>query len=62
MHLSLKLPSPQSFICGSSKISKAVQSKFVDILQSNHPELDKEEAAKKMEGLLQGRYATDVFD
>ncbi|KAK7438635.1 hypothetical protein VKT23_017968 [Stygiomarasmius scandens] len=52
----------QSFICGSNRIAKEVVAKSVDILRVYHPNLSQEEAAQKLEQVLQGRYATDVFD
>ncbi|THU98682.1 cytochrome P450 [Dendrothele bispora CBS 962.96] len=52
----------QSFICGSNKIAKGVIAKSVDILKTYHPNLTEEEASQRLEKIMQGRYATDVFD
>ncbi|THU85308.1 fatty acid hydroxylase [Dendrothele bispora CBS 962.96] len=50
------------FICGSSKVAKGVMAKCADITRSIYPELNEEEATKKLQEVLKGRYATDVFD
>ncbi|KAK7438190.1 hypothetical protein VKT23_018121 [Stygiomarasmius scandens] len=50
------------FICGSSKVAKGVMTKCADIIRNAHPELGEKEAARKLEEVIKGRYATDVFD
>ncbi|KAF5368048.1 hypothetical protein D9758_004509 [Tetrapyrgos nigripes] len=52
----------QVFICGSSRVAKGVMSKWAEILRSNDPTLSAEDAMKRLEETMQGRYATDVFD
>jgi len=52
----------QLFICGSSKVAKGVMAKCADIIRNAHPELGEKEAAQKLEEVIKGRYATDVFD
>ncbi|KAF5345044.1 hypothetical protein D9758_010444 [Tetrapyrgos nigripes] len=58
----LVIQNAQTFVCGSSQIAKGIMAKSIDILRIYHPELSDEEATKKLEQEMQGRYATDVFD
>ncbi|KAF5368039.1 hypothetical protein D9758_004480 [Tetrapyrgos nigripes] len=52
----------QIFVCGSGRIAKEVSATCVRIVHTLHPELNEDEAAKRLDSLMQGRYAIDVFD
>ncbi|KAG7093355.1 hypothetical protein E1B28_007036 [Marasmius oreades] len=50
------------YVCGSSTIAKELKAKCVEIIQSFRQGMGGAEAATRLEELLRGRYATDVFD
>ncbi|KAF5345023.1 hypothetical protein D9758_010443 [Tetrapyrgos nigripes] len=52
----------QVFVCGSGRIAKEVFAACVKIVHASCPELNEDGAMKRLESLMQGRYATDVFD
>ncbi|KAF9075533.1 fatty acid hydroxylase [Rhodocollybia butyracea] len=52
----------QSFVCGSSQIAKAIRAQSVEILRSLRPNLSQVNAEEELNLLLEGRFATDVFD
>ena len=51
----------QFYLCGSGKIATAVKQKLVSIIQESR-QVDEVEATKLFGKILNGRFATDVFE
>ncbi|KAG7449852.1 fatty acid hydroxylase [Guyanagaster necrorhizus] len=49
------------FTCGSGQVAKGIRNKLVEILETQQ-DLDYDQAAEKFQQVMQGRYATDIFD
>ncbi|KAK0194657.1 fatty acid hydroxylase [Armillaria mellea] len=49
------------FTCGSGQVAKGIKNKLVELLRIQHG-LDQDQAMEKFQQIMQGRYATDIFD
>lgn len=57
----LTVTSVQFFVCGSSKIASGVKRVLIEIIkESRH--LDDEAALAAFDEMMNGRYATDIFE
>lgn len=62
MHLLSSVVSCQMFTCGSGAMSKGIKSRLIAIIQEVDVGSDEVKAAEKFTQIMEGRYATDIFD